>query len=297
LKIYKRKEGGVYWCRYKSKGEDIRKSTFTTNLRAAKEIADAYKLESTKEGAGLQKRQDIPTLKEFYATFLEVIDIECPNRETRQYYRDKMTVVLQDKSLANTPLNKIEGELLTKYLTKKLKDYEVATVNHHPRAIKRALRIAAKRKIVSNPNFSLLKGENKRDLILNAGDDETTFFENAVGEMERQFLRAITVVLSGGYRNGELCTIEQKHVHLDPEGNRKVGYVFIPNDDAKLEREIPLTPTARKAFIEQMAFSAGSKLGLHLCPRSKQADGEKDAVRHVRSCAGKVQPSEGTYPA
>jgi hypothetical protein len=96
--------------------------------------------------------------------------------------------VLKEPFLANAALDKIEAQL-PKFITKKIKDkFAVATIKHYLKTIRRALRIAAKRKITSSvPAIELLSAENQREFTLSR-EMEPTFLKHAAGELDGQFI-------------------------------------------------------------------------------------------------------------
>ena len=97
--------------------------------------------------------------------------------------------------------------------------YERSTINRHLATLRRALRLAAKWRIVDRvPSIELLSGENQREFVL-ARELESDYFDVCP-----EFLRNwAQFALETGMRRKELRSLKWADVHVDPVGKARRG--------------------------------------------------------------------------
>ncbi len=167
MAIYKR--GKIYWFHFVFNGESVQRSTKQGNPRVARQIESAYKTQLAKGEVNLEDRERVPTLTEFEQRFLDEIRVRrADHPETIQFYECKYAGLLRFPSFAHAKLNRIDEKLIAQFTAKMVKDgYERSTINRHLATLKRAIRLAAKWRIIDRlPTIEMLSGENQREFVL-----------------------------------------------------------------------------------------------------------------------------------
>jgi len=229
MAIYKR--GKVYWYHFVFNGESVQRSTKQGNPRVARQIEAAYKTQLAKGEVNLQDRERVPSLTEFQQRFLDEIRVRrADHPETIQFYECKYSGLLRFAPLAHAKLNRIDEKLLAQFTARMVNDgYERSTVNRHLATLRRALRLAAKWRIIDRlPVVEMLSGENQREFILSR-ELENDYFEACP-----EFLRnAARFMLETGLRRKELVSLKWTEIFFDPVGTARRGYVHVRGTKSK----------------------------------------------------------------
>jgi integrase len=125
-----------------------------------------------------------------------------------------------------------------------------ASVNRELATLRRLLRLAKKRKVITSvPEIKLLDGEHEREFVLNAQTEKLYLATVA------EWLKNLSVfMLDTGARMKEALGLEWPNVHLQPAPGANLGYVKIVWQTSKRakSRNVPLT-----ARVVEMLRSLG----------------------------------------
>ena len=157
------------------------------------------------------------------------------------------------KPIAQARLDHIGEQLISQFTAKMVNDgYEKSTVNRHLATLKRALRLAARWRIIERvPSIELLSGENQREFVLSR-DQQREYLE-VCPEFLRQWA---AFALETGMRRKEIRSLQWPDVHLEPVGNARCGYVHVRGTKSRSsKRNLPLTATAQMILLRQRQIS------------------------------------------
>jgi integrase len=243
MAIYKR--GKVYWYEFVFNGERCRGSAETGDQRTARQREAHERLKLAKGEAGIETK-DIPTLRAFSAEFMATIRMELAAKpRTVVFYQEKLDRLLENTSMADARLDVIDEGLIDGYkrarrasVSRRGKPLSPASVNRELATLRRLLRMAQDRKLITAPRVRLLKGEAGREFVLSR-EDEPRYLEALPGDM-RPFC---TFLIETGFRVGEALSLEWPQINL----REKPGFVTVRAIHAKSSktRSVPLTTRAR----------------------------------------------------
>lgn len=246
--------GNIYWYKFWHKGRQYVASTGTSNERDAGQIETIRKSEVYKAGHGIVTPGSIPTLLEFEERFLTEIRNRCAKRPaTIRFYTQKYANLLKYPKLADASLDHISHELVAKFIGHMLKqDYERSTVNRCLATLRRALRLAAKWRIIqSAPQIEMLSDENQRDYVLDKATQE--IYLNGCPESLRNFAE---LNLETGCREAELLDLRWDDIKWEPVGNAKLGLIHVRGTKSKnSNRFLSLTRRGRAILLKQKVIS------------------------------------------
>lgn len=208
--------GRMYWFHFVFNGEHVQRSTKQGNPRVARQIEAAYKTQLAKGEVGLHDREKVPSLAAFKERFLDEIRVRrVDHPETIEFYKSKYSGLLRFTPLAQARLDHIDENLVAQFTTKMIRDdYQRSTVNRYLATLKRALRLAARWRIIDRvPGIELLAGENQREFVLSR-DQQRDYFE-ACPEFLRNWAQ---FALETGMRRKELRSMKWSDVYVDPIG-------------------------------------------------------------------------------
>jgi len=251
------KRGSVYWMIFMTNGLRVRKSTGTTNKRAAQEIEAAYRVQLAKGEVGFEEKQPVPTFKEAIEMFLDrsradheskhhtVRRAEVASKPLLRFFRDK-------------PLDQISVGDVERYKdwrkrqkkqppTLKVRKNKRATTNLplKPATVNRELAfmrammnhfirldVLTKANPVSRVKFFAEDNDQMRVVTV---DEERLYLMAA-----SQPLRDVAVIMvETGMRPEEVCRMERRHIYLDK------GFIFNPYGKTKAaRRKLPLSQRA-----------------------------------------------------
>lgn len=252
MAIYKR--GRVYWFHFVFNGESVQRSTKQGNPRVARQIEAAYKTQLAKGEVNLEDRERVPSLTQFEQRFLDEIRVRrADHPDTIQFYTCKYAGLLRFTPLAQAKLNRIDEKLIAQFTAKMVKDdYERSTINRHLATLRRALRLAAKWRIIDRlPVVEMLSGENQREFVISRE------LENSYFDACPEFLRnAARFMLETGLRRKELVSLKWSDIFFDPIGKARRGYIHVRGTKSKnSKRNLSLTGTAREVLKRQQEIS------------------------------------------
>jgi integrase len=240
MSIFKR--GRTYWFHFWFDGRHVQRSTRQGNPRVARQIESAYRTQLAKGEVGIEDRKHAPTLRNFRQQFLEEIGVKCaPKPGTIEFYTYKFDALLNFEPLANSRLDHIDEALIARFVQWRSKDAKPATINRCLATLRRALRMAAKWKIIKRaPQVELLPGEHAREFVL--GRKLEPHYLQASPEPLRS---VATLILDTGLRVGEALNLKWADVHLEPVGDASRGYIHISNGKSRTaKRNVSLTARA-----------------------------------------------------
>ena len=250
--IYKR--GDVYWFNFRFKGEHVQRSTRQGNANVARTMAAAYRTKLAKGEVGLEERETVPSLSAFKERFLNEIRVRrADHPETIGFYEAKYKGLLKFAPLAQARLDRIDEKLIAQFTAKMTRDeYERSTINRHLATLRRALRLAARWRIIDRvPSIELLSGENQREFVLSR--DQQREYLNACPEFLRNW--AIFAVETG-MRRKELRSLKWNDIYFDAVGKAKRGYVHVRGTKSKnSKRNLSLTISAEMVLLRQKQIS------------------------------------------
>lgn len=250
--IYKR--GGVYWFNFRFNGEHIQRSTQQGNANVARTMAAAYRTKLAKGEVDLAEREAIPSLRNFQQRFLDEIRVRrADHPETIEFYQSKYLGLLKFTPLAQARLDHIDEKLIAQFTAKMVNtDYEKSTINRHLATLKRALRLAAKWRIIQRvPAIEMLSGENQREFVLSRKQQREYL------EVCPEFLRQWAgFAVETGMRRKEIRSLKWPDVHFDPVGEARCGYVHVRGTKSRSsKRNLSLTATAQMILLRQKQIS------------------------------------------
>lgn len=252
MSIYKR--GRNYWYEILYKGQRFQKSTKQRNFQAARDIESAFRTALAKGDVGITERPKVPTLSNFRQRFIDEIAVKrADHPDTIDFYERKYDGLLRFKPLANAALDRINEEIIARFTAQMVSDdYARSTVNHHLRTLKRALRLAARWKLIPGaPHIELLDGETERDFVLTRAKE--TDYLKACPEF---LCKAAEFVLETGLRRKELIMLRWPDVHWEPTGRARRGYIHVRGTKSKNStRNLSLTQRARDVLLRQRQIS------------------------------------------
>ena len=129
----------------------------------------------------------------------------------------------------------------------------VSGINRELAVLRRMLRIAHEwGQLAAVPVIHLLPGEKQSDRILSHVEED--LYLTGVPLRLRQFA---TVALDTGMRPEEILRLRWEHVHFDPAGDARFGYLHNPHGKtAKARRNLPMTARVR-ALLEMLHDGVG----------------------------------------
>jgi integrase len=242
MAIFKR--GRTYWFHFWWNGEHIQRSTRQGNPRVARQMEAAHKTALAKGEVGLVERKPAPTLREFEKRFMDSVKTRCAEKpETVRFYQAKMTRLLEFTPMADTRLDRIDEGMIESFVQHRRKTVSPASVNRELATLRRALRLAHEWKVIDRvPRIRLLPGERNREFVLTHAQERNYL------EFAPQPLRdAAILMLDTGLRVGEVLALEWHHVHLDPVGSARIGYIHVRSGKTEnAKRNVGLTARVRK---------------------------------------------------
>jgi integrase len=193
-------------------------------------------------------------LSGFKERFLDEIRVRrADHPETIQFYQCKYSGLLNFPPLAQARLHRVDERLIAQFTARMVNDgYERSTINRHLATLRRALRLAAKWRIINRvPVVEMLSGENQREFVL-ARELENDYFD-ACPEFLRNWAR---LALETGMRRKELRSLKWMDVHVDPIGKARRGYIQVRGTKSRnSKRNLSLTATAQVVLLRQREIS------------------------------------------
>ena len=212
---------------------------------------------------GIVKQAIAPTLASFKDRFLDHIKAQKPDKpNTCKFYEDMYQALLRFKPLAEARLDKIDEELIERYQQFALKAKDPknkrpvlpATINRRMAALRRALRLAYKWKLINRlPTFTMLGGERKRSFIV------TPSIHKAYIEAAPEPLRTIEIFgMEDGLRLEEMVSLTWPQVQMEdkPDVDGLHGYLkIIRGKSENAKRTFPITAVMREVLVGQKKIS------------------------------------------
>jgi hypothetical protein len=143
--IYKR--GKFYWYKFMWNGKLVRESTKQGNDKVARQMESAHRTSLAKGEVGIREKKPMPTVAEFLTDrvlpWAERNFGDDTQRKNLKWYRNECRALKEYKPLANAPLDKVTGELVSSFSAHRLSEgKQIATVNSSIRVLRRALNLA-----------------------------------------------------------------------------------------------------------------------------------------------------------
>jgi integrase len=292
MSLYQRKdtEGNLispYWyCEFNDGGKVVRKSTevkiasrtpkaLEKSQAAARQqealIKQQYFKEKEEAAENAGTKADI-TFEQFSKKFLEWVEVKHAKKpKTIRYYKERVTALLRFDSLKHTLVSRIDDELIAAFVQWRSKTtvmvakrgkkngktvtvdtfrpVKVATLNRDLTVLKRVLNIAKEWKYrTQEPRIRNLSGEEAHERVIN--HEEEQVYLAAAPALLQDFA---TIALDTGLRpDSELCALRWEHVHFEPVGNARLGYVHIPRGKTKnSKRNVPLSARVREVLTRR----------------------------------------------
>jgi integrase len=272
---------------FMTNGLRVRKSTGTTNKRAAQEIEAAYRVQLAKGEVGFEEKQPVPTFKAAVAAFLDRSRADHAGKHHTVRRAEVASKALL-RFFGDKPLDQISVGDVERYKdwrkrqrkqppTLKVKKNKRATTNQplKPATVNRELAfmrammnhfikldILTKANPVSRVKFFAEDNEQMRVVTY---EEERLYLLAA-----SQPLRDVAVIMiETGMRPEEVCRLERRHVHLDK------GYILNPYGKTKAaRRKLPLSQRAAEILRHRLQTVKGD----YVFPGTR---GGKDASRPI----------------
>jgi site-specific recombinase XerD len=260
--VYRR--GEVYWYRIRltlaaadgsKQPYDVRQSAHTNRRREAEQLerehrralslGEVHPLDPWPPAVSPQA----PTLKGFSERFLKHVRLHA-KASTAVFYENCLKRTLPFHPLSEIPMDKVTGELISKYIRFRQSlpaGNSVAALNGEIRTLRHCFNLAEEWALIPKaPVIHELPGKVNRERVV-------TF------EEERKYLGAASANLrdiailaadTGLRPNSELFTLEWANVHTNASAEGPHGHIHIPGGKTgAARRNIPLTPRG-KAILE-----------------------------------------------
>jgi len=214
----------------------------------------AHRTRLAKGEVDLGEREAVPTLSGFKARFIDETKVRRKDHpETIDFYTSKYAGLLRYAPLAQARLNRIDEKLIAEFTARMVKDnYERSTINRHLATLRRALRLAAKWRVIDRvPTIELLSGENEREFVLSR--ELQVSYLDACPEFLRNWA---LFALETGMRRKELRGVKWSDVHFEPVGKARCGFVHVRGTKSKnSKRNLSLTVAAQMILLQQREIS------------------------------------------
>ena len=235
----------------------------------AKAIEASKRQKLAMAAAGIPQPEPAPIFSDFAKKFLKWVSSQrAAKPNTVAFYRVRVGLLEKFDAIRNARLDEVNGQMIAKYVehrkgcarTKVIRkksglkfeatDHKVSVsgINRELAVLRRMLRIAREWELLAVvPVFHLLPGEKQSERIL-SHTEEDLYLTGAPLRL-RQFA---TMALDTGMRPEEILRIRWEHVHFDPAGDARFGYLHNPHGKtAKARRNIPMTARV-KGLLEML---------------------------------------------
>ena len=226
--IFKRQGSPFYSYRFMLQGNVYQASTKQSNFKIAKEIETTRRSEISRGKCGIFDKKPSPTLADFCTRVFEPrisATVGGPIRKKTwdDFYKVGINALRGYPQLANAPLDEIGSDLIGRFAAERRKEGKaISTVNSSLRVLRRILNKAVDWHnpekgaffLEKVPEIALLKGENHRERVLTAreenaylekakpgsllGDFATVLFDTAMRPEEAYRLRWESLAWEGG---------------------------------------------------------------------------------------------------
>jgi integrase len=152
---------------------------------------------------------------------------------------------------------------------------KVATINRDLTALKRILNIAREWKYrTQQPKIRNLSGEEGHERVI-SHEEEQAYLATAP-ELSKDFA---TIGLDAGLRPAsELCALRWEHVHFNPAGTARLGYIHIPRGKTKnSKRNVPLSVSVKEILERRWEAAGKPRIGFVF----SRDDKEKSAIPYA----------------
>ncbi|HXZ12521.1 MAG TPA: tyrosine-type recombinase/integrase [Candidatus Sulfotelmatobacter sp.] len=257
--IYKRGKKGIYWYRFMWQGRLVRESTRQDNDKVARQMESAHRTALAKGEVGIREPKAVPTLKVFCEKRIEPwarSTFEGTCRKNWTWYHTGIRALTGYKSLADAPLNEINGELASEFAAHRLREgMQVATANNSLRVLRRILNLAAEwGALDSVPKIKVLPGERRRERVI-LPEEEARYLAAA----PEPLASIATVLADTGMRPEECFRLRWEHVTWL---NGRNGALLVTHGKTSAARRvIPMTPRVRAVLESRWNAAAKPEEG------------------------------------
>ena len=268
------KHGKKYWYKFKwsAPGDDgakerfvIRRNAHATNKRDAEDaerehrralrLGEIHPLDRWPKPPAPQA----PTLREFSKRFEEFAGVHT-KESTANFYKECMRRILLFPTMADTALDTITGEAITKY-TKwrqaQKKGNSVAAINAEMRTVRRLFNLAEEWGIISKaPAIHELPGQKGRERVLSF-EEEAAYLRYASGTLRDMTILAVD---TGLRPESELFPLEWPNVRLQADRESPYGYIHVAKGKTdSAVRNVPLTMRAKMVLEARKSANGHSR--------------------------------------
>jgi integrase len=283
---------GVYWYKFMWKGKLVRHSTKQGNDKVARQMEAAHRTSLAKGEVGIREKKPIPTLAVFLTDrvlqWAERAFADDTQRKNLKWYRNECRVLKDHRVLANTPLDRITGELVSSFAAHRLSQgKQIATVNSSIRVLRRALNLAVEWEVIdAAPKIKALGGERRRERVVNA-EEEAKYLAVA----SEPLASIATLLADTGTRPEECFRLRWEHVTW--LNGRNGALLVTHGKTAAARRVLPMTPRVR-AVLERRWIAGGKPEEGWVWPaRTRSGHVEPNSIygQHLAALeASKVRP-------
>jgi len=254
----------------------------------------AHRTALAKGEVGIRERKPVPTLKDFaehdFVPFARSTFAAKP--KTLAYYENGVSRLLAFKRLAGARLDSITSDRVAEYVSerqgakgKRGMQLQVASLNRELQVLRRMFHLAEEWGRVERalPNVKMIPGENHRERVLTAAEEDL-YFRGASTDAMAQYADAAllrdvaTVLLDCGLRPEECFRLRTENVN-----DGKIEIHFGKTDNAR--RQIPMTARVKATLDMRLSMSNGSPWVFPAQTKSGHIEPSTLKKQHVKAMA------------
>jgi integrase len=294
MAVYKQPKSKYWWYKFVWNGEPIRESTKQANKRVAEQMEAAHRTALAKGEVGIRERKRAPTLAVFaerdFLPFVRSTFAAKP--KTLAYYQNGVHRLLAFERLATERLDALTSDRVAEYITKRKQAkgkrgrlLQVASVNRELQVLRRMFRLAEEWGKVEKalPNVKLLPGENHRERVLTAAEEDL-YFRAASSQAMAQckdaaLLRDVgTILLDCGLRPEESFRLRTENV---ADGCLEIHFGKTEN----ARRRIPMTPRVKGMLDMRLSTAKSSGWVFPALTKSGHIEPSSLKKQHLKALA------------
>jgi integrase len=269
MSVYKR--GKVWYYDFTLNGTRHNNTTQARSKRVAEDIERKIRSDLLMGNHGMIAPKLTPVFKAFAeGKFLDYVRVRSAKKpRTVKYYEEKIRRLLEYGPIATAHLKSIQPDLIEDYVQFRAKsNKKIATINRELAALRHALRLAEEWGLLNRaPKIRLLPGEEGRIFVLGYAMEEL-YLKTAPQPIND----VAVMILDTGMRPEELLTRKWEHIHFEPVGSAKFGYVAITEGKTpNAKRNVPLSARSKTLLERRFRFHEkagwvfpGQRKGKHL---------------------------------
>ena len=276
MALYKQKGSDKWWVDFEFRGRRVRRSTGTSNQRAAQKIEAALRVAMAEDAAGIEQPRERYTFKQLADRFLAHKRLYA--KKPPRFHNENVGHLLAFPGLAAKYLDEIDADVLKELIAwRRISRRQVlkggkkqsflltdGSINRTLATLRHMLNLGIEWEMFDRTiKMRMLPGEREREFVLHP-DQEQVYFDACPAPL----YRIAKLVLLTSIRPGECWLTEWPNVHLDPQ--IRAPYITVPAKIAKngKKRNVPLQETAA-AFMRELWAQRQERLAAAPASRGK----------------------------